>query len=257
MVPLFLVGCSVNDEELVNSDSSILELNATYISDGCTITTFDFATMGNIEVRNDWDSLYVTVNAIGGNTISAISLDIANEFSQFPTVGKGNLQPQKMEHQINFEVGVEQYTFAFPLSDFNESMAIASYTTFNGAEAAWAGDITVKQGNWVYFDYQLKEYPVYAGPDNSRTITLSAAKAMPSWDEVRKLYAGMLAPGVDSKSGTYNPSIWDLINDFNSRENQIGEYTTTYTLGSGDCTDSVELTMIVVPDGEVDGESFN
>lgn len=55
---------------------------------------------------------------------------------------------------------------------------------------------------------------------------------------------------MPKKAGTYNPSIWDIINDFNdpNRESKVDDYTTTYTLGSGDCSDSVELTLRVVPD---------
>jgi hypothetical protein len=84
-----------------------------------------------------------------------------------------------------------------------------------------------------------------AGPNNSKTITYSEAEAIPSWDEVRKLYLSLLANGV-SRDGTFDPSIWNIINDFNQRG--VGTYTTTYTITEGDCTDSVELSIIVVPD---------
>ena len=84
-----------------------------------------------------------------------------------------------------------------------------------------------------------------AGPDNSKTITYSEAAAIPSWDEVRKLYLSLLPQGV-SRNGSFDPSIWDIINDFNRRG--AGTYTTTYTITEGDCSDSVELSIIVVPD---------
>jgi hypothetical protein len=251
-----LGACNVDEPALDNPDSLIGNLNATYTINGCVVTTFDYGTMGFIQVRNDRDNLYISVFAEGDNIISATSLHIADNFSMFPTVGKGNLQPKEMEYQKFYEVGVKQESFTFPLSDFGGTMVIASYTTFNGAESLWAGEIAIKQGNWSYFEYQVKEHPVNAGLDNSRTMTVSEATALPSWDEVRKVYAGMLAAGVDRKSGTYNPSIWDIINDFNDpkRESKIGQYTTKYTLGSGDCTDTVVLTLDIVPDLE---ESFN
>lgn len=252
VIPLLATGCSVNDEDLLNSDASIMELNATFESNGCIVTTYDFSTFGQMEVRNDRDSLYITINAVEGNSISSTSLQIADSFLNFPTVGKGTLQPNKMEHQLVFDPYVKEYKFSFPLIEINQNIVIASYTTFNGLESSWAGDISVKQGNWSYFSYQIKEHPYNAGPDNSGTITLSEAIALPSWDEVRKVYAGILAPGVDRRSGTYNPSIWDIINDFNdpARESKLGEYTTTYTLGTGDCADSTVLTLVVVPDPE-------
>ena len=54
----------------------------------------------------------------------------------------------------------------------------------------------------------------------------------------------MLDPVAPKKAGIYNPSIWDIINDFNdpNREFKVDDYSTTYTVGSGDCSDSVELT---------------
>lgn len=89
-----------------------------------------------------------------------------------------------------------------------------------------------------------------AGEDASKEITLSEAIALPSWDEVRKLYLSLLEPGV-SRNGSFDPSIWDIINAFNSNENPAGDYTTTYTITDGECTDSVELTITVVPDMSV------
>jgi hypothetical protein len=255
---LFSLGaCSVEDQELEDSAIFTQELNATYESGDCVVTTFDFSTLGYLEIRNDRDSIYVSVYATGQNDLSAISFDIANNFSGFPIVGKGNLQSNRMEYQESFGVGLNQHSYRFSLNDFNESVVIACYATFNTSESHWVGDIEVKQGNWKYVEYQIKEHPVNAGPDNSRTMTESAATALPSWDEVRKVYAGMLAPGVDRSSGTYSPSIWAIINDFNdpNRESKLGEYSTIYTLGSGDCTDSVELTLTVEAD-EAAGEGF-
>ena len=251
ILPIIAVGCSVEDEELINSDP-VMELNATFESSGCVITTFDYSNLGTIEVRNDLDNLKITIRANEGNMISATSLHIANSFNEFPFVGKGNLQPNKLEHQLIFDSYLPEYSFSFPLDELNESFVIASYTTFNGLESAWVGDISVKQGNWNYFNYQVKEHPYNAGPDASREMTLSEATSLPSWDEVRKVYAGMLAPGVDRKSGTYSPSIWDIINDFNdpNRESKLGDYTTTYTLGTGDCIDTTVLTLTVVADPE-------
>ncbi|MCM4159253.1 hypothetical protein FHG64_17430 [Antarcticibacterium flavum] len=247
-----LGACSVDEQELENAVMPIQEINATFESDGCIVTTFDYSTLGTIDVRNDRDFLYISIKAKGENNLSSIALHLAHDFSGFPTKGKGNLKPEWLEIQDPLGPGVQEQSYKFPLGDYSNNLVIASYTTFNGAEGFWTGDIEVKQGNWAYFGYEIKEHPVNAGPDNSREITLSEARKLPSWDEVRKIYANMLAPGVPKKEGTYSPSIWDLIDDFNdpARESQLGEYTTTYTLGTGDCTDSVILTMIVVPDDE-------
>ena len=86
-----------------------------------------------------------------------------------------------------------------------------------------------------------------AGDDASKTITKSEADAIPSWDEVRKLYLSLLEEGV-ARNGEFDPSIWDLINSYTGP----GEYSTTYTISEGNCTDSVELTIVVVADGSSD-----
>ena len=81
--------------------------------------------------------------------------------------------------------------------------------------------------------------------ESSKSITYSEADAIPSWDEVRKLYLSLLPQGV-SRNGTFDPSIWDIIKDFNERG--VGSYTTTYTVVEGDCTDTIQLTIHVTPD---------
>lgn len=88
---------------------------------------------------------------------------------------------------------------------------------------------------------------VNAGKDKVIEMSRSSAAAIESWDEVRKLYLSLLDPGVP-KDGSFDPSIWDLINAFNSGDNPIGDYTTVYTITEGDCTDSANLTVRVVPD---------
>lgn len=86
---------------------------------------------------------------------------------------------------------------------------------------------------------------VDAGPDNSITITYSEAGAIESWDEVRKLYLSLLAPGVP-RNGSFDPSIWDLIRKF--QDQGAGVYSTEYTITEGDCNDTVVLAITVIPD---------
>ena len=90
---------------------------------------------------------------------------------------------------------------------------------------------------------------ISAGKDNSTTITISQAEAIPSWDEVRKLYLSLLDQGVP-RNGSFDPSIWDLINAYG--QSKIGSFTTTYTVTEGDCSDSTQLTISVVPDSPSD-----
>ena len=92
-----------------------------------------------------------------------------------------------------------------------------------------------------------------AGPDNSITMTIREAKSIPNIRRVTNVYLSLLAPGV-SQDGEFQPSIRDIIRAFDAERSggKIGEYTTTYSLNSADCSDSVELTITVIPDGSSD-----
>ena len=68
----------------------------------------------------------------------------------------------------------------------------------------------------------------------------------PSYDEIRKYYLGLLEPGTP-RNGTFDPTPEELSNQYQAATDKIGNYTTTYTLGTGTCQSSVELTVSVVP----------
>ncbi|MGY5851059.1 hypothetical protein, partial [Salegentibacter sp. F14] len=86
-----------------------------------------------------------------------------------------------------------------------------------------------------------------AGPDNSMDISQTELPNLDTY-EVINLYKSLLGSSVP-KDGTFDPSIPSLIDLYKSREGieKLGDYTTTYTINDGDCTDSVELTLTVVP----------
>lgn len=252
-------SCSVDRVELDLQERFLHEQNAVVEIEGCETTIHSFENFGQIEVINDEDSIYISILAFNDNTLTDTRLHIAGDIEGFPTVGQGNLPPGKMEHHRVFEQGVDSYTFSFHLSEFGESIYVASFSEFQeegGSESLWAGDQDVKSGNWSFFEYVIQECvdpcaEVDAGKDNSKTITLSEARAIESWDEVRKLYANMMDEGVDNTQWyAYDPSIDDIIDAFNAEDGGVGEYTTEYTITEGECSDSVLLTLIVVPDPE-------
>lgn len=252
-----LVSCSVDNEEILLETGNLETLNAVVEISGCESEFYSFGNAGVIEVINDSDFLYISIIASGGYELGLSKLHIAHSEDAFPTVGQGNLPPGKMEYKESFKPAVGSYTFKISLSDYEGCIYIASQSVFSnstGSGTYWAGDIHGTSGNWSYFEYciqvcETQDPPceLNAGPDNSIRLTLSEAAAVPSWDEVRKLYLSLLADGV-SRSGTFDPSIWDIINDFNERG--VGTYTTTYTITEGECSDSVELSIIVVPENE-------
>lgn len=111
-------------------------------------------------------------------------------------------------------------------------------------------DDPVQPRNLDELNYSSQEdCTLSAGPDNSLTVEQSTAASIESWDEVRKLYLSLLAKDV-SRNGTFSPSIWDLIDQF--KEDPLGDFTTTYTVSDGSCTDSALLTVTVIPDQQQD-----
>lgn len=252
MMMLFL-SCSV--EKLEDVDSAITEANLVYEVDDCKIYNFDFGTQGEIEVRNFYDYIEVNVVATNQQPVSWLSLHFTENLNDFPTRGNGDLNIYTMYYSEKQNTYGVNLTFSFEelgiqTSDDLLIAAVAQFGTGKKAEEISAGDLTSTNGKWSYFNYEVTPFTNYAGTDQLREMTLSEVTALPSWDEVRKVYANMLNPGVNKTDGVYNPSIWDLINNFNdpNRESQIDDYTTTYTLGEGDCADSVNLTLRVIPD---------
>ncbi len=74
------------------------------------------------------------------------------------------------------------------------------------------------------------------------------ATIFPSIDEIRKYYIALLGTIVpDPSSGTLNPTAAELANIYAADADGLGDFTTTYTYGSGDCASSVELTARIIP----------
>ncbi|CAM4344553.1 hypothetical protein [Gillisia limnaea] len=246
-----LGACSVDPVETDPIDAQLVVMDAVFEINGCSVTTFNYADAGRIEVRNDLEFIYLKIIANGDYDLVQSNLHIDADISGFPTTRNGGIIINKMDNQRSFNPAVQEYTYQFPLNSFGDSFLVGAHTGFQLGKKKynfWAGDLSGNQ--WSYFEYNLYEHP-NAGADKSREITFSAAQALSSWDEVRKVYVGMLDPGVPKgvKVGTFDPSIWDLINRFNHPTlGGVGKYTTVYTIGEGDCTDSVTLTLNVVAD---------
>lgn len=251
-----LLACSVDSIETDLNDNHLIVMDASFDVDGCSVITFNYAEAGRIEMRNDPDFIYVKLIANGDYDIVQSNLHIATDISGFPTSGSKHnpgINIKDMAHQLEFSPTVKEYEYKFPISTFGDSFLVAANTVFvlgKKSQSLWTGDVATNK--WTYFAYELKDHPYYAGADNSRDLSLSEAQVLPSWDEVRKVYTAMLEPGVPNghSVGTFEPSIWDLINRFNDPIfGGVGVYTTVYTLGEGECSDSVTLTLNVVPDG--------
>lgn len=257
LIAITFIGCSVDNEDLDFDPQQILEKNAVYEVEGCETQIWDFENSGRIHVTNDENNLYITISASEERSLTKARLQVGNTLEDFPLVGQGNLPPGQMEHQEDFFSGIDSHTFVLPLSGYADCFYIAANAIFSSgsnSSSLWAGDLQGNRGKWSYFEYCKQicspgcDPVVDAGADNSITIPYSEAAAIESWDEVRKLYLSLLEPQVP-RNGTFDPTIWDLINRFNDEDaGGPGEYSTVYTIGEGECTDSVVLTVKVVED---------
>jgi len=214
---LSFLACSVDPIESDFNENRTLELNAVF-EDACAgpdnSLTLTFSQAAGIESWDEVRKLYLSLLAPGvlrNGTFDPSIWDLINRFQ---------------------DQGLGDYTTEYTIVDGDCTDSVLLTVTVIPDEQS---------------DPPCE--PVNAGPDNSLTITFSQAAGIESWDEVRKLYLTLLAPGI-LRNGTFDPSIWDLINRFQVQG--IGDYSTEYTIGDGECTDSVLLTVTVIPDDRSD-----
>jgi hypothetical protein len=180
---------------------------------------------------------------LGPDNSKTITISEATAIESWDEVRKLylGLLPQGISRSGTFTPSIKELIGNF------KKMGIGEYTTIYTVNSDKCTDTVVLT---VIVGPDLQEEPIcnlYAGPDNSRIITLANAISIESWDEVRKLYLGLLSPDVP-RNGVFNPTIKDLIRMFNdpNRGSMEGDYTTVYTIVDGDCSDSVELTVKVI-----------
>ncbi|SDS55043.1 gliding motility-associated C-terminal domain-containing protein [Gramella sp. MAR_2010_147] len=86
---------------------------------------------------------------------------------------------------------------------------------------------------------------VEAGAPNSANVCrVEVNDLFPNNSSVRNFYLDLLEDGTP-RNGTFAPTVQQLISSYNSNPDQ-DEFTTTYTISNGSCSDSVELTINVV-----------
>ncbi|MCP9201564.1 gliding motility-associated C-terminal domain-containing protein [Gramella sp. GC03-9] len=97
-----------------------------------------------------------------------------------------------------------------------------------------------------------------AGNDNIGVVCEDdVANTFPSNDEVRKYYLSLLDNGV-SRTGTFNPTIAQIIDEYQDDADGLGDFTVTYTITTTDgCTDSTNLTIRVIEEGPGEAGSFD
>ena len=220
IVGFFLIGCSVDpiEEELMKNP--VNEVNAGVDDYGCA----------------------------GEDKIKIITLEEASAIPSWDEVRKLYLSLLDPGVPRNGEFDPAIWDLIDAFNDPNNESPLGDYTTtytLDSDSCIDSVELTIR----VVPNQSLPECELSAGEDSSIELQLTEAAAIPSWDEVRKLYLSLLDEGVP-RNGEFDPAIWDLINAFNDpdRESQLGDYTTIYTITDGDCSDSVELTVTVIPD---------
>lgn len=250
---IFATSCSVDNDDLISETPIILNMETVATLEAGIADVYSLGDFGQLSIRNTAEEIWVEITATNAS-IEKISYQFANSVQDFPTLGNKDMQPAHLENKISFGKGIEAYSFSYPITEDIKSINLVVNIIFKRANKKteiWVGDILGNENHsWKYLEYFIQNPSpnvcnVNAGSDNTITMSYADAAAIESWDEVRKLYLSLLDEGV-ARDGSFDPSIWDLINDFNTRG--VGSYTTLYTLEEGECTDSVELTINVMKD---------
>ncbi|WP_405200460.1 gliding motility-associated C-terminal domain-containing protein [Christiangramia sp. LLG6405-1] len=82
-----------------------------------------------------------------------------------------------------------------------------------------------------------------AGADKSVELCRASVETF-TLTQTRNFYINLLDVDVPT-NGTFEPTIQQIIEDFNNNEDQTA-FTTSYTVSNGGCTDNVELTAVLV-----------
>ena len=122
--------------------------------------------------------------------------------------------------------------------------AYTSIYTVNNGDCSDSAAITVNV---------VPECNVNAGADNTSTV-LTISQVEENYNSISRLkvlYTELIADGVNT-NGTFSPSIEEIAASYTNAADKTGYYSTTYTVGSGNCIDTAELAVTVVEDEPTD-----
>ena len=124
----------------------------------------------------------------------------------------------------NFDpsVGPGTYTITYSVDDS------ASCTTPGTSSSV---DFTITVGTEAY-DFGTPQTGIVCETDVQATF--------PNFDKIRNYYLNLLEPGTP-RNGMLNPTPEELSQRYQAATVKTGDYTTTYTLGSGNCESSIDL----------------
>lgn len=181
--------------------------------------------VGQIDVWNDNEYLYVKYSAVGGWLITETHLSVMTQLASIPQTKNGGPIPGKFEYRKMFSPGVGSYTFTLPLEPewLTSALYIAAHAIVQKtsgettrSETAWGGDLEFPGKNWArYFKYlpQLerewpKEGSAYIGYEDLRdmqdfdyndwgmTMTVKETYTVSGVEEISLKFRGMIHSAV-------------------------------------------------------------
>ena len=220
LFPAFAVflftACSVDNDEMDTLEANSIELNATAEGDCSTLAGSD-----NTSFSITPEQIVASYNSTG--LVKNLYLSLLDE--GVPTNG-------------TFSPSIETLVAEYNRRTWDK--LAGTYTTTYTVTSGDCTDSAVLAINVCY--------PETAGADDISTLisTNYIAENLNSSEKLKVYYLSLLEPNI-KKTGTFSPSIEELIADYNGRSGaaRAGAYTTTYTLGSGVCQDTATLTVNV------------
>lgn len=263
MVGLLLMGCSVDNDETIVEDDQLLIANSVLNVDGCESVSYNLNNgsgnvVGQFTITNDKDNLYLNFKASSGLSITEIAWEVAMDVEGLPANNGGIIYGQ-LENKQSFSSGIDYYGETLSLDNFEKDLVVAARVTFVDSKqqkvSVWVGDQLLGKKGSKFLFYSIcepQDEPVclaYAGADNSISYTYKELDALVNTvEDVENLYKSLLEDGV-SRSGTFSPTIKDIVKFASIEANRYGDLITIYTvtneLNGETCSDSVELTLTV------------
>lgn len=212
-----MLSCSTESLEL--NDQQVEEVNAT--TDACS------------NLAGPDNSIDLTPAQIEANYNSVSRLKILyNNLLAKNVRGTGEFFPSIQDLAVRYVNSADKF-----------GAYTSTYTVSNG-DCTDSAEITVNV---------VPVCNINAGSDNTSTV-LTISEVNNNYNSISRLkvlYKSLVASGVNT-DGTFNPTIEEIAARYTNAQDKTGYYSTTYTVGSGNCTDSAELAVTVVEDEVTD-----
>lgn len=205
---LLFVGCSIdNDEVYENTELNVADVTTCDISAGADKS----ATLTNSYVRS---KLY------GYSLLRNYYLRLLDE-----GVAKDG-------------------TFSPSINDLIKSYKTNNFQTFTTVYTVDNGECSDSVELSLTVVETLDVPTCSAGDDVYKTVTNDYVKEnLYGYDLLKNYYLSLLDESIPT-NGTFEPTIYSIVNSY--KEDNLQEFTTTYTVVNGTCTDSAELTLNII-----------